>query len=196
MEVYGFEIKVARGDWKRELTNPAKADAIQRYCDRWWIVADEKIVELGELPPTWGLMAPKGEGLKVLVEAPKLEATPLSRKFVAAICRAAQKECPAEERLAAARRDGYADGLAEAENISKRNRGDFDRLAASVSEFEQKAGLSINAWNGGNIGDAVRKVLHVHAPEPRQELAFILRGVDALAKNIRALLSATENGES
>ncbi len=54
MELHGFELKLSRGDWKRELDNPAKAESILRFCDRWWIVAgDAKIVLPGELPPTW-----------------------------------------------------------------------------------------------------------------------------------------------
>lgn len=50
MEVNGFEIKVSRSDWQRELKNPAKAESVQQYCDRWWIVTAPGIVKDGELP--------------------------------------------------------------------------------------------------------------------------------------------------
>ena len=35
----GFEIKGYRTDWLRELKNPAKAEELAVYCNRWWIVA-------------------------------------------------------------------------------------------------------------------------------------------------------------
>src|ERR1035437_8757229 len=38
MEVEGFEIKISRGDWLRELKSPSKAEGIFQFCDRWWIV--------------------------------------------------------------------------------------------------------------------------------------------------------------
>lgn len=73
LELHGFEIKVSRGDWLRELKNPAKADAIATYCDRWWIVAgDDKVVVSPEeeLPKTWGLLVASDKGLKTVKAAP------------------------------------------------------------------------------------------------------------------------------
>ena len=37
--LHGFEIKVHRNDWLRELKNPAKAEEIAGYCHFWWVVA-------------------------------------------------------------------------------------------------------------------------------------------------------------
>ncbi len=56
--VHGFEIKVSRADWMRELKNPAKADELFGYCDHWWVVAAPGIVKPEELPAGWGLMEP------------------------------------------------------------------------------------------------------------------------------------------
>lgn len=53
----GFEVKVSRGDWINELKDPAKSASVQRFCNRRWLaVASDKIVQPGELPPTWGLL--------------------------------------------------------------------------------------------------------------------------------------------
>jgi hypothetical protein len=60
LELYGFEIKVSRSDWLSELKNPKKAEELSQYCDYWYIVAPSDIVEIGELPATWGLMAWNG----------------------------------------------------------------------------------------------------------------------------------------
>ena len=33
--IHGFEIKVSRGDWQRELAKPEKADLLSKHCDHW-----------------------------------------------------------------------------------------------------------------------------------------------------------------
>lgn len=52
LEIHNFEIKASRSDWLRELKDPAKADAIANFCDKWWIVAAPGVVKEGELPST------------------------------------------------------------------------------------------------------------------------------------------------
>lgn len=103
MEVHGFELKVSRGDWLRELKQPDKSTEIARYCDRWWlVVGDAAIVKDGELPAGWGLLAPKvlhwagrnGEDVTTLdevQEAPLRVSQPLDRGFIASMLRSAQK---------------------------------------------------------------------------------------------------------
>lgn len=59
LHLEGFEIKVSRSDWLRELRDPTKADEFARWCDKWWIVAPDGMVKTSELPDTWGLMAVK-----------------------------------------------------------------------------------------------------------------------------------------
>src|SRR5690349_6303461 len=44
-EMTGFEFKCNRGDWLGELRNPAKADRIARYCDRWCLFATPGVVK-------------------------------------------------------------------------------------------------------------------------------------------------------
>lgn len=61
--VHGFEVKVSRSDWLRELREPCKAAAWTRYCHRFWLVVhDTSIVKPGELPDGWGLLAPNSAG--------------------------------------------------------------------------------------------------------------------------------------
>ncbi len=54
LEINGFEVKGSRQDWIKELKSPEKSAPVQRFCDRWWIVAPAGIIQPGELPPTWG----------------------------------------------------------------------------------------------------------------------------------------------
>jgi hypothetical protein len=89
LEIHGFEIKVSRQDWLRELASAGKAEAIQQFCDRWWVVAPADVVKLDELPPTWGLLTVSKEGdrMRQTRAAPKLEPQTLPRGFVAAMLR-------------------------------------------------------------------------------------------------------------
>lgn len=98
LELHGFEIKASRSDWLKERDSPEKAEAISRYCDRWWlVVSDPSIVKDGELPPSWGLLALQGNAsrvtLKTIKEAPVNSAiAPLSRTFLATILKRAMDD--------------------------------------------------------------------------------------------------------
>jgi len=90
LELHGFEIKVSRKDWLTELKNPAKADPIAAYCDRWWIVVDsDTIVRDGELPRTWGLLVLRNGTLVTVREAEKRKPKVMDRSFLAVLLRKA-----------------------------------------------------------------------------------------------------------
>jgi len=86
-ELHGIEVKLSRSDWVRELKQPEKSAAIQKYCDRWFVLAAPGVVDQGELPGSWGLIEPNGARLHTLVAAPKLEAEPFSRGFFLSLLR-------------------------------------------------------------------------------------------------------------
>jgi soluble cytochrome b562 len=91
-EVIGLEVKVSRSDWVREYKNPAKAENIIKFCDRWWLVAGDESVVLKpemEIPATWGYMVVKKNRLTIVKEAPKLTPVPMDRSFVAAMMKRA-----------------------------------------------------------------------------------------------------------
>lgn len=90
LELHGVEIKVSRSDWKRESADPTKAEAVAKYCDRWWIHTSPGVVDdLSDLPPAWGLREFDGKGWATIREAEKTEATPMGRTFLAALLRRA-----------------------------------------------------------------------------------------------------------
>lgn len=176
MELHGFEVKASRSDWIRELKEPAKADEIFRFCDRWWVVVgDDKIVQSGELPPTWGLLAPRGSGLTAKTEAPKLDAQPLSKAFVAAICRRlAEVYVPLDdvnERIDKAR-ESERDAQATAIRIAKEEMATYKR---EVADFEQASGVKIiDRWSYGNIGRAVRDSIERGPERIRRDVTSFL----------------------
>jgi hypothetical protein len=144
MELHGFEVKVYRGDWLREVKDPAKADEIAARCHRWWVVAGgESIVAQDDLfPQTWGLMVVRGGALVVAREAPLLAPAPLTWEFLAAILRrAAEAQTqPAPTPGAVARARGV-DPVA-AEDAAKL-RGRLERLKSTVTRISNDVGNAL-----------------------------------------------------
>ena len=96
LAIHGFEIKVSKADFKREIENPEKSASVQQYCDHWWIVAPSAAVDESLLPITWGWLRVDGERLVAAKNAPPLEAKPVDRKFMAALVRRANEADAAE----------------------------------------------------------------------------------------------------
>lgn len=164
LEVHGFEVKVSRTDWLKELRQQGKADPIARYCDRWWIVAGSRqIVEAEELPKGWGLMLPHGDTFRPVVKAAlRKDVAPLDRSFFAGLMRGATKAFARRHRhdeiRRSARREGYDQGLEQGRRESKRALNDYEQLQRALSEFEAASGLSIHAYNGKRLGEAVHAI--------------------------------------
>lgn len=89
LELIGFELKISRSDWLRELKNPYKAIPIKQFCDRWYlVVSDLKIVKYAdELPKGWGLMYVENGKMRTMIEAEKLTPQPIDRPFLASLMR-------------------------------------------------------------------------------------------------------------
>jgi hypothetical protein len=184
LEVVGFEIKARRGDWTKELKNPSKSAAIQKYCDRWWVVAGGRnIVQPGELPPTWGLLVVHGGNSKRRIvctnEAPKLEPQALDKPFLLAMLRRAAE---LEDKLKEGSGDenfqrGWQEGLKRGEQNQHWAKDDLERklkyLKESIAKFEKVAGVRLSehrSWQWGDIGMAVRVVLkNIHQPNGHRE---------------------------
>lgn len=200
IELHGFEVKVDRRDWLRELKDPAKADVIAKYCSKWWlVVGDAKIVADGELPPMWGLMVPHGDGLKVVKDAPPIEAQPLGLPFVGALVRAIHTQSASEEQIKTARAEAFAEGRARGLVDARADRDHAAKiaqsLAASVDAFEKASGVRIDAWNGHRIGKAAAKVMDLHNLDYRYHVDSVVRDLGRVTADLRALLKATEDTE-
>lgn len=182
LHLHGFEIKVSRGDWLREIQDPLKADAFAAHCDFWWIAAPDGIVKLEEMPGSWGLMTPTKNrcGLTVKKGAERRASPePIDRAFLAALCRAVQRELPGEKELTEAYDKGYRDCSAkwdasrDTERAAKRMENDYllKNLTESVDAFEKASGIKINHWNGGKLGKLVAAVEESQMDQVSRELA-------------------------
>lgn len=156
--VHGIEIKVNRYDWLHEIRQPKKSEAVQRYCDYWWIAVSEGVVQPGELPETWGLLVLNGKKLRCEVNAPKLTPKALDVDFVASVLRNMARTSVLEINEAARKAEtkGFADGQKyEQEHGSREHK----RLADRIEVFEQRSGIRLDSWDYGNIADAVKVVI-------------------------------------
>lgn len=163
LNLFGFEVKVSRGDWKKELESPEKADAIAAYCDFWYIAAPRGLIEVAELPPTWGLVevdeASKG---RIAKTALKLDAKPLDRQFIAALLRRQSDELAKllQEAKRTGREEGAANGSPEIARRLESSEEQHKALLDSVTEFEKASGLRIAfGWQHEKLGKAVKLLL-------------------------------------
>lgn len=153
----GIEVKVSRSDWKSELDQPSKSAELQRFCDYWWVAAPAGVVELSEIPESWGCYLIEGKRVKVAKKAPKLTPEPYTVEFIASLMRnlgdkvnAAHQRGRDEgwlkareefgpEAIAAARE---AKSEADARVIQlEREARQLEALKANIRDFEIGAGL-------------------------------------------------------
>ena len=149
LHLEGFEVKCSRSDVLKELRQPEKAEAIARYCEKWWLVlADSSHIKDGELPDEWGLMVRTAKGDKLhTVKAAPLRRVPaeLPKTFLAALLRQADRELhrPTEQALKTARDEGFEAGVRSAGHASR----ELEHLRAKVKAFEDATGLRVNTWD-------------------------------------------------
>ncbi|MBD3674370.1 MAG: hypothetical protein HUJ26_12670 [Planctomycetaceae bacterium] len=168
IELNGFEIKVNRSDWTKELNDPGKAEAFARYCHRWWIVAAPGIVKLEELPAEWGLMEParNGNGLSVRSQATKhRDPEPIPFRFLASLLRKAVEAGEDADRI----KQAFREGRLHEQKLKMPGdhwRNKYLVLKKKLEVYEQSSGIDINDhWNAEQLGTAVKQVLDLRRNE-------------------------------
>lgn len=198
LEIHGFEVKVSRSDWLRELRNPEKSVPVQQYCDRWWIVAPAATIASGELPSTWGQFeALTGGKIRQIVAAPKLTSKPVTREFVAAMLRRASELDAGEVGAAVAlevERLRQGDQKRIQQEIESRSRR-YEELKQAVEEIEKISGVKINAWNDEHIGRAVRAVMQLGVCQTYGGVKDLRTQAERLLKNCNEAIDIFKEGD-
>lgn len=167
LELHGFEVKVSRADFRREIADPAKMDAFAHVLDRFWIVAPKGIVPRDELPATWGLLevGDDGTSIRQKVAAPLLteERTAIPREFLVPMLRAAGASVKSRpDDLQAEYDRGFTDGARSSENWQHRyevQATDLDEARDQVAEINRALGVEIDAgWRREDRAEQLRKV--------------------------------------
>lgn len=68
--LHGYEVKITRSDWLRELRDPDKAEVWAQHCHYWWLIAPPGVVR-DDLPAGWGHLTVRGAHLAQKVGAPR-----------------------------------------------------------------------------------------------------------------------------
>lgn len=198
-EITGFEIKVSRSDWLRELKMPEKAEEIGKFCDWFYLVTNEEsIAKLEEIPTPWGWMVLKGSRLKVVKKPEKMKPLPLDRPMLCSLLYSVRQQCVAdiEKQIQAAvalRVKSEASGLKyQAEEWEKK----FKALQKTVADFENASGVNIqSSWvDKPKIGAAVQRLMKQENvfTEYRRDLESICGRARAVVANIDRELAALD----
>lgn len=168
LNLMGFELKVSRADWRKEMEDHHKADAFSKHCDFWFLVAPKEVAKLEELPTGWGWLTPKN-GKLVTLRGPTRNPNPvpINREFLAGLCRVLHRKKPGVAELQAADRTafergwkaGHTEGQKAAERKDRSALQDAERergrLQQAIDEFESRSGIRIREYSGEQLGAAV-----------------------------------------
>lgn len=161
----GFELKVSRGDWLREMKQVNKADPFVALCDRFWLVtSDRSVAKLDEIPACWGWMAATKGGLRVQRPASKLpgcgEAFP--RSFVIGVMRRLQDDLIGSPDVQTYIDTKIKEATEKVEQRIKwatsRATDELRRNQEAIKEFEEASGIPFKSYGMGNIGAIVRQL--------------------------------------
>jgi hypothetical protein len=156
----GFEKKISRADWLRELREPDKAEAVAQFCDQWYVVVpDKEIANIDELPSTWGLMLVAGNKITVLRTAPSLTPRPIDRGLLAALVERSIEQAvkPYQITKAEAKEQELSAAFDRGKNSAARELESAERLRENVKAFEDASGIKIDSYYGGrDLGERVR----------------------------------------
>lgn len=154
------ELKVSTADWRKELDDPAKAEAWWPHCHRFWIVAPSvDIVDPATVPDGWGLLIPsRGRRFKPVVKAAMKEPRITTRLMVELIRRTDNIRLNEIDRLRDKHRAEKYRIESEAVTAAARRglpHDVHDRLQA-LDEFEAVLGVALDryAWKSGHANPA------------------------------------------
>lgn len=196
LHLYGFEVKVSRSDWLKELRSPEKADEICSFCDFWYVVVgDTHIVQAGDLPPTWGLIVPEGKKLIIAKEAPKLEPKPIDAPLLASILRNVARSMihrsSIADEITAAREEGKERALSEIGGL----RYQLERAEKAMAEFEEASGVRINGWNADRVGAAVNLVMNSDLSGYRMHLGSFAKRCGEMKTDLDAVIAELDKAK-
>lgn len=150
-QLHVFEVKVSRSDFKNEMTDPTKWQAIGKYADFFWLACPCGLVKPEEVPEAWGLMELTKGGLRIKKQAPaRDDPTPLDRAFAASLLRSGEDltEAEIDRRVHARAEAAMADIKEAAERGYNRSlaslQSRLDRMEKWKGEFEVVYGIAPN----------------------------------------------------
>lgn len=199
----GFELKVSRSDWLHELKDPAKAEAIAQYCDMFYLViSDSKVIDIAEVPKTWGVLVASNGTVKTLREAPLLEAKAMDRTFLCGFMRnvdesIARQYTPTVE-VSKIIEERVESGLDARTSSLKYESERYKKLVENLGKFRDASGLDLekleyNWTDPVKLGEAVHIVMNNDIDRIIDDLDFTKSRVKTILDNINTQLNGLED---
>lgn len=137
LRTVGYEIKISRSDFARELSNPRKRKSLEEVCHECYFAAPKGVIDPRELPEGWGLIE-ASTVLRIAVRAPQKAEPAISWDLMAVVLRRAREQVQAaENRLSevACLQDKHSDPEAYIRaQISSRLEGERARLKSIIRQ--------------------------------------------------------------
>lgn len=197
----GFELKISRSDWLHELKDPAKAEAIAQYCDMFYLViSDLKVIDIAEVPKTWGILVASNGTVKTLRDAPLLEAKVMDRTFMCGFMRnvnesIARQYIPRVE-VETTIEERVENGLSARTSSLKHDSERYKTLIENLRKFKEASGLDLERLDYGwtdpvKLGEAVHIVMNNRTEDIKRDLQYLKSRaegiVEAITKQLEGL---------
>lgn len=190
LHLHGFEIKVSRHDWLRELKNPEKAEEIAQYCHFWWVVAPDGVVPAEEVPANWGLLALKAGKFHIQKQAVFTEAKSMTWPMLASIFRNINTSMTPTSMVDQVVNDRVNEARTRIEDRKDQEHKYHLQKLETYQEFEKLSGIEMRTWDKGNVANAVKAILSEDRFEDR--LQKLKQDADMIAKQIGEVLDTRE----
>lgn len=147
--IHGFEVKVSRADWLRELRAPEKAEPVMRYCDAWFVVTPKDIVKDGELPVGWGHLVATPRGLRRAAPS-RLKPQAITRAFFVSLVRRSFESLDrhAARMVASERSQMQTQIKMQVDRLVEQQRRQDTKALNAWQELQAATGLTLDPWGG------------------------------------------------
>lgn len=194
------ELKTSHADFKRELDDPAKAEAWWANSSTFWIVAPSTAVAPPEmLPKGWGLMVPgaRGRRFRIVVKAEERDLRPTTALLAALLVSMETDRNKELERQRQRLNDAHYQDMQAA-----RQKAALAQLPHSVSErlkhldaLEQLIGFKLSGYDFDRdeasvktMGAALREV--IVEKKAAHGVKYVLDRLDAQANDLKKAVAA------
>lgn len=211
LRLLAFEVKADRRDFLRELKKPAKAEAIARQCDAFFLVTpkDGVVKDPEEIPEGWGWLVPRGKGLTTKRKATFKDPDPLMhRRIVATMIRRShelvqqaqnKRDWETEAKIRDAVLNEVEAGKAwktEKDMLEQRlAHAQADRKAATdaLAEVKQWTGTDAQrSWSQTRLAQELKMLRAYHPEGVRRHMERNLRTLRAAVAQVETALEKTK----
>lgn len=186
----GIEIKSDKGDLRRELGSPEKAEEIAKYCSWWKLAVPVGLTDGLLIPPKWGVLQVDANlKTKESHRGALLTPAPMDELFICSVLRSfSEGLIPSSEvqaMVVEARRKERIDTEALCGHRLK-------ELEKGIADFKDRSGVDLMerhghlTWQLGNIAEAVKLIVNLQG-RPIEEIA---RAQHALQTGLAAIEAA------